>query len=153
MYVSRGHHSGISSRIEFNTTAVVKYLQAAFIINAPLPTDSNEILVLILELILAPVSRTCSTMIPEDGRSKDVIDIVADEYFVLVASMSTSVVLICQTPMSTPWMVARTKVAEGSRMNRVIFVIERARRDAKFLISEVVGSFHGTTAFDKGKQR
>jgi hypothetical protein len=44
-----------------------------FIINAPLPTDSNKILAR-SESILVPVSRTCSTtestLIPEDVRPK-----------------------------------------------------------------------------------
>lgn len=71
----------------------------------------------------------------------------------LVARTSTSVVvvvvvgLISQRPTSTPWMVIWRKVAEGLRMNRVIFKIEKARRDAKVLISGVVGSTHETTPF------
>ena len=59
--------------------------------------------------------------------------------------------LISQRPTSTPWIVVWRKVAEGLRMNRVIFNIERARRDAKALISGVVGSIHETTPFYKGR--
>ena len=69
----------------------------------------------------------------------------------LVARTSTSVELTAQRPMSTPWMVVWRKVAEGLRINCVIFNIERARRDAKALISGVVGSSHATTPFDKGR--
>ena len=69
----------------------------------------------------------------------------------LVARTSTSVELTTQRPTSTPWMVVWRKVAEGLRINRVIFDIERARRDAKALISGGVGSTHATTPFDKGR--
>ena len=77
----------------------------------------------------------------------------------LVARMSTSesVGLISQRPTSTPWIVDWRKVAEGLRMNRVIFNIEKARRDAKVLISGVVGSSHESIPFfderDDSKRR
>ena len=75
------------------------------------------------------------------------IGIDTGEYFVLVARTSISVWLISQRPRSTPFMVVWWKVAEGLRMNRVIFNIDKARRDAKVLISGVVGSFHEITPF------
>ena len=59
--------------------------------------------------------------------------------------------MISQRPTSTPWIVVWRKVAEGLRMNRVIVNIEKARRDAKVLISGVVGSSHEITPFDKGR--
>ena len=68
-----------------------------------------------------------------------------------VARTSTSVRLISQRPTSTPWMVVWWKFAEELRMNRVIFNIDKARRDAKALISGVVGSSQETTPFDKGR--
>ena len=63
---------------EFSTAAVAKHLQIGVIINAPLPTDSNEILAQSIPTVV-PVSRTCFTLIPEDGRPKDVIGIVTGE--------------------------------------------------------------------------
>ena len=73
-----------------------------------------------------------------------------------VARTSTSVTarlpVISQSPTSTPWMVVWRKVAEGLRMNRVIFNIDKARRDAKVLISGVVGSSHETTPFFDKKE-
>ena len=71
----------------------------------------------------------------------------------LVIRTSTSVALISQRPTSTPWMVVWRKVDEGLRMNRVIFNIEKARRDAKVLISGVVGSSHESKPFDIGSKR
>ena len=79
------------------------------------------------------------------------IGIDTGEYFVLVARTSTSVELIFQRPMSTPSMVVWWKVAEELRMKRVMFNIERARRDAKVLTSGVVGSSHEITPFEKGR--
>ena len=64
----------------YNETAVVKYLQASVIINAPLPTESNKILAL-SESISIPVSRTCSNLkvIPLNDRPKYVIGIDTGE--------------------------------------------------------------------------
>ena len=80
---------------------------------------------------------------------RSAICIDTGEYFVLVARTSVSVALMFQRPTSTPWMIVWRKVAEGLRMNGVMLGIERARRDAKALMSEVVGSSHETTPFDR----
>jgi hypothetical protein len=52
-------------------------------------------------------------------------------------------------PISTRLIVTCRKVAEGLKMNGVIFGRERASKDAEALISGVVGSSHETTPLER----